>query len=236
MRCYNPPMSHRIHSLLALVLLAFAGLAHADGVPDPYEASRWTGTWSMTMTASYSTCDDVQVGDARKVRWTFKYTKAGFSATETGGAKGDAADYTGTMSYTVPATIRFRHGRAAGADLYLADGDVVGRWVVVRTVAKNACVAIYDVRGVRPAAAKAITGIGISECDEFIAKVSRCIDYPTFPAESRDDVRDGVAQAIDDWRQKAAGSPKDRAAVVASCKTVLDGLEQKLASMCPGAF
>jgi cyclophilin family peptidyl-prolyl cis-trans isomerase len=117
-------------------------------VPAPPSAEApFDGAWAADMTANYSSCDDVKVGDARHVRWTITPGKTATAAAlaEKGGAKGDAAKYTGDVDAS--GKLALRAGKQAGLELTVDNGTLKGRHVVVR---KGTCAVVYDVTAMRP--------------------------------------------------------------------------------------
>ena len=101
------------------------------------------GPWKATLTANFSTCADVKVGQTRQVAWNVVADKKGaLAVTEKGGAKGDPGKFTGKMAADGK-TLELRAGTQVGIDLVVVGETALsGRAVAVR---KGNCAVVYDV-------------------------------------------------------------------------------------------
>ena len=106
------------------------------------------GPWKATMTANYSTCADIKVGQTRQVAWNIlpaDKSADALVASEKGGAKADPSKYTGRLAAD-GRTLELRAGTQAGIDLVVDGAGLAGRHVAVR---KAACAVVWDVRAER---------------------------------------------------------------------------------------
>lgn len=127
------------------------------------------GTWQVVMTANYSSCDDISVGDVRNVEWriTAEGDRNSFTAVESGGRQGDPKRYAGELTKGSPPTVMFRAKKQAGAELRMHGADLVGRYVLAKK--KGPCAAVYDVVATRtdPPAPEADAGATDPEVGDF---------------------------------------------------------------------
>lgn len=129
---------------LALALAgALAARADRPAAAEGGLAEILGGAWSITMTANYSSCDDVRVGDVRKVEWQIRPKGAAeFAVVEKGGKKGDPTAYVGEITRGAPPVVMFRAKKQAGAELRVEDDQLVGRVVMAKP--KGPCAVVYD--------------------------------------------------------------------------------------------
>lgn len=73
------------------------------------------------------------------------------------------------------------------------------------------------------AEAPAAEQIGVAECDQYIAKMTQCLDK--MPEESRAASKTALEQATTAWKQ-AAATEEGKAGLVNACKASLDALAQ----------
>jgi peptidyl-prolyl cis-trans isomerase A (cyclophilin A) len=158
-------------ALLAGALFSLARPAPADEIslePEPkppapsVEALR--GGWRVELTASYSSCDDVKVGDHRRVEFSIAAGKkpGTITLTEKGGEKGAPQSYAGTIG--AGHVVHLRAGKQAGLELSLADERLRGRQVVVR---KGECAVIWDLVAQRPMDQPLDVGISDPDAGRF---------------------------------------------------------------------
>jgi peptidyl-prolyl cis-trans isomerase A (cyclophilin A) len=123
--------------------LALPARAPADGPAD----APFLGAWRADMIVDYSSCDDVKIGETRKVTWSVSPAKAVGSATltEKGGKKGEPTAYAGTVDAS--GKLALRSGKQAGIELGVDGVSLRGRHVAVR---KGQCAVIYTVVATRP--------------------------------------------------------------------------------------
>ncbi|MBI4508367.1 MAG: hypothetical protein HY698_01945 [Deltaproteobacteria bacterium] len=109
----------------------------------PLSREEIVGAWNLTMTANYSSCPHMAVGDVRAVQWTIGFSLGAFRARELGGD--DMDEHVGTV--TAPDRILFRQGSAVGVELrFRDDRKIVGRRVVANG-GEVPCAIVYDVVG-----------------------------------------------------------------------------------------
>ena len=72
--------------------------------------------------------------------------------------------------------------------------------------------------------------VGVLECDEFLAKYTRCIDEHGADEELRRQTHDAVAQITEAWRQ-AAATEDGRVSLRANCLQMTEATKQATASL-----
>ena len=77
--------------MLSTLLLALVTSAHA------LDPAAVVGSWNITLTATYSTCDNVKVGDILAQQWVFS-AKSGHLEVQVLGAGSTSASYAGDAS------------------------------------------------------------------------------------------------------------------------------------------
>jgi hypothetical protein len=82
----------------------------------------------------------------------------------------------------------------------------------------------------QPAAtlAPAVTGFGVAECDDYMAKYQACIDSKV-PEAGRAMVRQQLEATKDAW-QKAAATPEGKAGLATGCKAASDQAKTALSA------
>src|SRR5262245_9907587 len=69
--------------VVALALAILGGDARADSVQDPTQPANWIGTWTVTATATYSTCDGTNFGDVAGFQLKIQFKNGKLTARET---------------------------------------------------------------------------------------------------------------------------------------------------------
>jgi len=114
--------------------------------PVPPSPTAYLGPWKAVMTAEYSTCAKVKVGDTRTVTWAItadKKNPALATLAEKGGQKTEPKTYSGGLG---GGGLALRAGKTAGLDLTDQGGRLAGRHVASR---EGGCVVIYAVAAER---------------------------------------------------------------------------------------
>lgn len=75
---------------------------------------------------------------------------------------------------------------------------------------------------------------GIASCDEYLARMDRCI--PMLPPAAQGAITEAMAQATEAWRQAAESGPEAATMLEGACKQVLDSMAGAMQAMCPGAW
>jgi hypothetical protein len=75
-----------------------------------------------------------------------------------------------------------------------------------------------ETKGSDTSTAGAVTGI--AACDEYIAKVEKCVNSPKWPEQVRTTYKQNLEQYRAAWKQ-AASTPEGKATLESQCKTVL---------------
>ena len=73
------------------------------------------------------------------------------------------------------------------------------------------------------------TVVGVKECDEYVAKYTRCADAQKDPTQ-REQFRESLSWTVQGWRDSLAQSGK-ATDVVAACKSASDAMKQAASSM-----
>jgi hypothetical protein len=79
-----------------------------------------------------------------------------------------------------------------------------------------------------PAAAPAAASVGVAECDDYLTKISACLNDKV-PEAQRAAFQSGLDQSRNAWAQPAA-TPQGKAALATACKTALDQSKAQYAS------
>ncbi len=82
-------------------------------------------------------------------------------------------------------------------------------------------------KGAEPAttvAAGNSTSIGVAACDEYLAKVEKCMNNPNVPEVAKAAYRSSMEQNRKAWQQ-AASTPQGKATLETSCKTAMDSAQ-----------
>jgi hypothetical protein len=124
-----------IRSMTALTLLFWSTAAMAL---DPMAL---VGTWNVTLSANYSTCSNVKVGDVLAQQWVFSSTSGGLSVAVLGAGVTSAA-YTGSIVDGGVGLKASEYSVLTTVDLTGDGATLAGRRVVAKTVP---CAIIYDV-------------------------------------------------------------------------------------------
>jgi hypothetical protein len=74
------------------------------------------------------------------------------------------------------------------------------------------------------AAAPAGDKVGVAECDDYLAKVDKCVASKV-PEAARAQYRSGIEQTRKSWRDLAA-NPQTRGSLAAACKTAVESARQ----------
>ena len=70
--------------------------------------------------------------------------------------------------------------------------------------------------------------VGVAECDDYIAKYSKCIDGKV-PEAARASVKQGLDNMVKAWAD-AAKTEQGKQGLAQGCKAALDGAKQAMAS------
>lgn len=87
-------------------------------------------------------------------------------------------------------------------------------------------------KGAEPASTVAAgnsTSIGVAACDEYLAKVDKCMNNPNVPEVAKAAYRNSMEQNRKAWQQ-AASTPQGKASLETSCKTALDNAQSFFAT------
>lgn len=133
-----------IGSLVGLVTPSLA-----DRVPDPLGPAAWTGSWLLTATATYSTCEGANVGDTHLHDLTVSITKGQLVGRSRSRSSGTATNFKIFGQRQMPPIQSFRSGTDVGMDLQItAPGSLVGKKIIgARATSRNTCVVIYEIVG-----------------------------------------------------------------------------------------
>lgn len=75
-------------------------------------------------------------------------------------------------------------------------------------------------------------GIGVPECDLYVAKMTECVG--ALPDAAKGAFESGMKTALDGWKQSiAAGGDAAKQALSQACKTTLDAAKQAAGQLCP---
>jgi hypothetical protein len=69
----------------------------------------------------------------------------------------------------------------------------------------------------------------VAECDEYLAKIQKCMDSPNVPEAAKAAYRSTMEQNRAAWKQ-AASTPQGKASLTTSCKAALDSAQSFLAT------
>lgn len=72
------------------------------------------------------------------------------------------------------------------------------------------------------------SSVGVSECDDYLNKVTSCLNSKV-PGASRQDIADGIEQTAATWRQLAS-TPEGGAALASACTQALDSARSSMGS------
>ncbi|MGA9993795.1 MAG: hypothetical protein WBP93_00130 [Pyrinomonadaceae bacterium] len=70
---------------------------------------------------------------------------------------------------------------------------------------------------------------GVAACDEYLARVEKCMNNPHVPEASKAAYKQSLEQNRNAWKQ-AAATPQGKASLETSCKAALDGAKAFLDS------
>ncbi len=103
------------------------------------------GTWKVSMTATYSTCNNMSIGDQRNVTWKVSFDEGFFSVNVIEGAQ--SADNTNYKGWLDAPYVRFKKGNAIGIELQMTGAnELTGRRVVANS---EPCAIVYDVHAAK---------------------------------------------------------------------------------------
>ncbi len=67
-----------------------------------------------------------------------------------------------------------------------------------------------------------VTKIGVPECDDYIAAMSKCFASDGVPAKDRDQVKMGFDMSVSGWADAMKANPDTGTALAGPCKAALD--------------
>lgn len=73
------------------------------------------------------------------------------------------------------------------------------------------------------------TTVGVAECDEYLAKVQKCMDNPNVPEAAKAAYKSSMEQNRKAWQQ-AASTPQGKASLATSCKAAMDAAQSFFAT------
>jgi hypothetical protein len=73
------------------------------------------------------------------------------------------------------------------------------------------------------------TSIGVAACDEYLAKVEKCMNNPNVPEAAKAAYKSSMEQNRAAWKQ-AASTPQGKASLETSCKTAMDSAQSFFAT------
>jgi hypothetical protein len=107
------------------------------------------------------------------------------------------------------------------------DGLEHGEWTIWDKDGKVQKV-IYDRGKVAGGIGLSAYAIGIPECDEYIVRLTKCVET-RMPEATRQPMKDAMDQSAKAWREAASGPAKDGLAT--ACKAALEAARQATESM-----
>ncbi len=137
---------------VAEAALPAEGAERPKAVPAVPTENTMVGTWNVTLTADYSTCDDLAVGDVKQRQWLLGFENGLFTLKVLGTQVNEPTDYVGAVeSAHIPPLIMFKAGAGAGIQLWLTGGAdaLEGRRVVASKQNDDECVKIFDLKARR---------------------------------------------------------------------------------------
>ncbi len=123
---------------LLVFVLATVPSAHAAPVA---EATQLVGSWNVTLSANYSTCDNVKRGDVSAQQWVVSVS-SGALAVQVLGAANTSAAYVGLVKDNKVVLMAKSARTYATVELTGDTAALRGRRVVANS---NPCAIIYDV-------------------------------------------------------------------------------------------
>ena len=118
-------------------LLGLADVSAATGVPDSIRPADLVGVWSVTMTVSYSTSGDVQVGDIKAEQWNVSF-ESGLLKVKVVGGSGTTDTYQGSVRQNGSVSLTFEdRTHSVGVDVRGSGKELVGRRVVAASGMKT---------------------------------------------------------------------------------------------------
>lgn len=135
-----------MQKLLVLAVGVSALIASVAWALTPAELA---GSWNVTLTANFSTCDSVKEGEVQAMQWVVNAKPEGKLTIKTIGHENSSAEYIGTFrdkslrAQTKPEV--HAKGHQATIEVTVADGKMTGRRVVANNGPPSPCAIIYDV-------------------------------------------------------------------------------------------
>jgi hypothetical protein len=133
----------RPHRFAAVGLFAGALFTVPASAQD-VDPAKWVGVWDLTYTANYSTCDNVDVGDARPAQLVVSVTKGVVKAVEQSANQEISMDAVAGSSDTLVLHSKSKKNDV-GLELRLYGP---GRRIIANADG-GACAIVYDVKGKR---------------------------------------------------------------------------------------
>ncbi|MBV9959544.1 MAG: hypothetical protein JO360_14055 [Acidobacteria bacterium] len=75
----------------------------------------------------------------------------------------------------------------------------------------------------------AATNIGVAECDEYFAKMDKCMENPNVPEAVKASYRSSMETSRKAWKN-ASMTPEGKASLATTCKTALDSAKSFFAT------